>query len=93
MSNKDKKWSPEPISPLDHPLLSGADPQGEKVYTIAQAANVTGLKEKLIRQEIESGEIPIVELPGERRMMVRRHDLNLYIRARIVRRVEDEDQK
>lgn len=91
MSNKKKKWKPEPIDPLDHPLFSGADPQGEKVYTISDAAARTGLSVKLIRQEIEAGEIPVVDLPGDRRMMVRRQDLNSYIQLRIKRKVEDED--
>lgn len=93
MSDKDKKWEPDPLSPFEHPMFSGADPQGERVYTITQAVNQTGLSKNLIRQEIDSGEIPIIDLPGERRTMVRRHDLDLYIRARRVRRVKDEDQE
>lgn len=73
-------------------LFGGPDPQGEKVYTISQAAEATGLSEKLIRDEIKAGAIPIVGLPGERRTMVRRQDLNGYIRMRVIRRANDEEE-
>ncbi len=58
------------------------DPQGERVYTVKQAAQATGLPEKLIREEIKAGVLPVVGLPGDRRTMLRRQDLNDYIRQR-----------
>ncbi len=73
-------------------LFGGPDPQGEKVYAIREAAEVTGLPEKLIRDEIEAGAIPVVDLPGVRRTMVRRQDLNDYIRMRVKRRVGDDEE-
>ncbi len=89
MSGKQKRWESDPVYNSGTPLFGGPDPQGERVYPIKQAVKATGLPEKVIRQEIEAGNIPIVALPGERRTMVRRQDLNAYIRARVKRRVVD----
>lgn len=93
MSDEQKRWRKEPVYDFGPELSGGPDPQGEKVYTIKQATEATGLSEKLIRSEIGKGEIPIVGLPGERRQMVRRQDLNGYIRVRVKRRVgiDEED--
>ncbi len=93
MSDEQEKWKSEPVYEFSTDLFGGPDPQGEKVYTISQAVDATGLSEKLIRQEIKAGAIPIVDLPGERRMMVRRQDLNGYIRVRVKRRVGDDEEE
>jgi excisionase family DNA binding protein len=93
MSDEKKKWKSEPVYEFSAALFGGPDPQGEKVYTIKEAAEATGLPEKLIRQEIEAGAIPIVDLPGERRMRVRRQDLNGYIRVLVKRKVEDDEEE
>lgn len=92
MSGAQKRWERDPVYNSDASLFGGPDPQGERVYPIKQAAKTTGLPEKVIRAEIEAGNIPVVGLPGERRTMVRRQDLNAYIRARVQRRVWDEGQ-
>ncbi len=89
----EKSWAAEPVYEFDDPMYVGPDPQGERVYTVTQAAEATGLSEKLVRTEIEAGNIRVVRLPGERRTMVRRQDLNAYIRTRVVRRVVDEEQE
>ncbi len=86
MSDEQSGWRFEPAVPG----LRGEDPrdpQGERVYTVKQASKATGLSEKLIRQEIEAGALPIVGLPGERRTMLRRQDLNIYIQQRVKRKV------
>lgn len=92
MSDKQKRWEHDPVHDSGTPLIGGPDPQGERVYPIKQAVKATGLPEKVIRQEIEAGNIPIVALPGERRTMVRRQDLNAYIRARVKKKAADEEQ-
>lgn len=89
---REKKWRSEPVYDFSADLFGGPDPQGEKVYTITRAVEATELPEKLIRAEIEAGAIPIVDLPGERRMMIRRQDLNAYIRMRVIRRADDEEE-
>ncbi len=94
-SNKGRgreEWEWDPVYELDDPTYGGPDPRGEKVYGIKEAAKATGLSEKLIRAEIEAGNIRVVDLPGERRTMVRRQDLNVYIRRRTKKRVADEGQ-
>ncbi len=93
MSDEQKKWKREPVYEPSADLFSGPDPQGEKVYTVKQAAEATGLSEKLLRDEIKAGAIPVVDLPGERRMMVRRQDLNGYIRSRVKRRVGNDEEE
>lgn len=90
--DKQERWKSEPVYEFSADLFGGPDPQGEKVYTISQAAEATGLSEKLIRDEIKADAIPIVGLPGERRTMVRRQDLNGYIRMRVIRRANDEEE-
>ncbi len=89
----EKRWAAEPVYEFDDSLFGGPDPQGERVYTITQAVEATGLSEKLIRAEIKAGNIRVVRLPGERRTMVRRQDLNAYIRTRVARKVVDEEQE
>ncbi|MDP8951140.1 MAG: helix-turn-helix domain-containing protein [Actinomycetota bacterium] len=88
-----EEWAWDPAYQFDDPMYGGPDPRGERVYTIRQAAEATGLSEKLIREEIEAGNIPVVDLPGERRTMVRRQDLDAYIRTRRKRKVVDEGQE
>lgn len=82
MSNEQRKKRAEPVYRFSAELFFGPNPQGEKVYTIQQATDATGLSKKLIRQEIEAGAISVVDLPGQRRTMIRRQDLNGYIRTR-----------
>ena len=89
MSDKGKRLEREPFF---IGATRNADPQGEKVYTVSGAAKATGLSQKLIRQEIEAGNLPIVDLPGERRTMLRRQDLNVYIQSRVARKVADEEE-
>ncbi len=93
MSDEQKKWKSEPVYEFSADLFFGPDPQGEKVYTISQAIDATGLPEKLIRREIKAGAISVVDLPGERRTMIRRQDLNGYIRVRVKRMVADDGEE
>jgi excisionase family DNA binding protein len=93
VSGEGKRWRKEPVYDFGAELFGGPDPQGEKVYTIKEAAEATGLPEKLIRKEIEAGAIPVVDLPGARRTRIRRQDLNGYIRVRVKRRVGDDEEE
>jgi excisionase family DNA binding protein len=73
--------------------LDEVDPRGEKVYSVSEAAKQSGLSEKLLRKEIEDGKMPIIRVPGERRTMVRRQDLDNYIRIRRKRKKRGGDKK
>ncbi|MDP9476904.1 MAG: helix-turn-helix domain-containing protein [Actinomycetota bacterium] len=92
MSDKQKRGRVERY-PFFPGLTRDADPQGERVYTVAQAAKATGLPKTLIREEIDAGNIPIVELPRVRGLMIRRQALNTYIQSREGEKVGDEDQE
>ncbi|MCA1728590.1 MAG: helix-turn-helix domain-containing protein [Actinobacteria bacterium] len=88
--DKEKRWEPDPVYEFSGRLSGGPDPLGEKVYSVTQAVEETGLSEKLIRDEIAAGNIPVVDLPGKRRTWIRRQDLNSYIQMRVKRRVGDD---
>ncbi|MCA1730457.1 MAG: helix-turn-helix domain-containing protein [Actinobacteria bacterium] len=83
--DKETKWKSEPVYEFSGLLSGGPDPRGERVYSVTEAVKETGLSEKLIRQEIEAGNIPVVDLPGKRRTWIRRQDLNSYIQLRVTR--------
>ncbi len=86
------EWEKYPAYPLSAKPFGGVDPQGERVYAIKEAVEASGLSEKLIRRLINEGVLPIVELPGERRTMVRRYDLDTYIQSHRVRKKRPDEK-